>query len=295
MVNFKKTFFNQLLVKSFKDFFEDECLKFSASLSYYTIFALPSFAIILITFLGYFLGEEEVSGSLFRQINRMVGNQASSQIQEIITNSKLTKTSILETIVGIFTLLLSATGMFGEIQSSINDIWKIKAKTKKSFIRAVFDQFFSFSMIAVFGFILAVSLLIDSFIDVLYDKMSHIVNLEKLVIADYLDTFFVFIIITSIIAYVFKELPDAKIKFKDVIVGAVFTAVLFMVGKFGIGLYLENSNKFTLYGTAGSILILLLWIYYSAIILYFGAVFTKNYAQVYGTPIVPNEYSEFKD
>jgi len=129
----------------------------------------------------------------------------------------------------------------------------------------------------------------------LYDKLSHIVNLEKLVIADYLDTFFVFIIITSIITYVFKELPDAKIRLKDVIVGAVFTAILFMVGKFGIGLYLENSNKFTLYGTAGSILILLLWIYYSAIILYFGAVFTKNYAQVYGTPIVPNEYSEFKD
>ena len=294
-MNLKDKLFYKLFIKSINDFFEEECLKFSASLSYYTIFALPSFAIILITFLGYFLGEEEVSGNLFRQINRMVGNQASSQIQEIINNSKFTKTSIIETIIGVITLLFSATGMFGEIQSSINDIWKIKAKNKKGMIRAVIDQFFSFSMIVVFGFILAVSLLIDSFIDVLYDKIANVINFEKLLIADYLDTFLVFIIITFIIVYIFKELPDAVIKFKDAFMGALFTAVLFMIGKWGIGEYLENSDKFTLYGTAGSILILLLWIYYSAIILYFGAVFTKNYALIYGTPIVPNEYSDFKE
>ncbi|WP_177765447.1 YihY/virulence factor BrkB family protein [Flavobacterium sp. I3-2] len=294
-MNLKDKLFYKLFIKSVNDFFEEECLKFSASLTYYTIFALPSFAIILITFLGYFLGEEEVSGNLFRQINRMVGNQASSQIQEIINNSKLTKTSIIETIIGVITLLFSASGMFGEIQSSINDIWKIKAKNRKGMIKAVIDQFFSFSMIAVFGFILAVSLLIDSFIDVLYDKIAKVVNIEKLLIADYLDSFLVFLIITFIIVYVFKELPDAVIKFKDAFIGALFTAILFMIGKWVIGEYLENSDKFTLYGTAGSILILLLWIYYSAIILYFGAVFTKNYALIYGNSIVPNEYSDFKE
>lgn len=290
----EKRFF-QLYIKSFKDFFEDECLKFSASLSYYTIFALPSFAIILITFIGYFLGEEEVSGSLFRQINRMVGNQASDQIQEIVKNSQLNKTSILETSIGLITLLLSASGMFGEIQSSINDIWKIKAKNKKGFLRALIDQLFSFSMIAVFGLILAISLLIDSFIEVLYDKVSNFTNLETLEIANYFDSFLVFIVISLIITYVFKELPDVKIRLKDAFVGALFTAILFMLGKYAIGIYLENSNKLTLYGTAGSILILLLWVYYSAIILYFGAVFTKNYALLYGTPITPNEFSEFKD
>ena len=209
----EKRFF-QLYIKSFKDFFEDECLKFSASLSYYTIFALPSFAIILITFIGYFLGEEEVSGSLFRQINRMVGNQASDQIQEIVKNSQLNKTSILETSIGLVTLLLSASGMFGEIQSSINDIWKIKAKNKKGFLRALIDQLFSFSMIAVFGLILAISLLIDSFIEVLYDKVSNFTNLETLEIANYFDSFLVFIVIILIITYVFKELPDVKNQIK---------------------------------------------------------------------------------
>ena len=290
-----ETRFFQLYIKSFRDFFEDECLKFSASLSYYTIFALPSFAIILITFIGYFLGEEEVSGSLFRQINRMVGDQASDQIQEIVKNSQLNKTSILETSIGLVTLLLSASGMFGEIQSSINDIWKIKAKNKKGFLRALIDQLFSFSMIAVFGLILAISLLIDSFIEVLYDKVSNFTNLETLEIANYFDSFLVFIVISLIITYVFKELPDGKIRLKDAFVGALFTAVLFMLGKYAIGVYLENSNKLTLYGTAGSILILLLGVYYSAIILYFGEKKKKNYALLYGTPITPNEFSEFKD
>lgn len=294
-MNFKASKFFQLYFKSFNDFFGDECLKFSASLSYYTIFALPSFAIILIMFLGYFLGEEEVSSNLFRQINRMVGNQASDQIQEIVKNSQLNKTSILETVIGLITLLLSASGMFGEIQSSINDIWKIKAKNKKGFFRAILDQFFSFSMIAVLGLILAISLLIDSFIEVMYDKVSNLTKLENLVIANYFDLFLVFIVISLIITYVFKELPDGKIRLKDAFVGALFTSTLFMIGKFAIGVYLENSNKLTLYGTAGSILILLLWVYYSAIILYFGAVFTKNYALLYGTPITPNEFSEFKD
>lgn len=294
-MNLKETRIFQLNFKSFKDFFGDECLKFSASLSYYTIFALPSFAIVLITFIGYFLGEEEVSGRLFKQINRMVGSQATVQIQEIVKNSQLKNTSILETVVGLITLLISASGMFGEIQSSINDIWKIKAKNKKGFVRGLVDQLFSFSMIVVFGLILAISLLIDSFIDVLYDKVSNVTNLDSLLIADYLDVLFVFCVIILIITYVFKELPDAKVELKDAFVGALFTAILFMIGKWAISEYLENSDKFTLYGTAGSILILLLWVYYSAIILYFGAVFTKNYALLYGTPITPNEFSEFKD
>lgn len=283
----------KLVINSIQDFFSNECLKFSASLSYYTIFALPSFAIILISFLGYFLGEEEVSGNLFKQINKMVGNQAAEQIQEIISNSKLTKSSILETVIGFITLILSASGMFGEIQSSINDIWKIKAKEKAGFMRTLIDQFFSFSMILVFGFILAVSLLLDSFIDVLYNNLSTHVNLDTLYFADILDGIFIFVVISFLVCYIFKELPDAKIKLKDAFVGALFTSVLFMIGKWGISVYFETSDKFSLYGTAGSILLLLLWIYYSAIILYFGAVFTKNYANIYGTPILPDEYSEF--
>lgn len=274
---------------------DDECMKFSASLSYYTIFALPSFAIFLISFFGFFLNEEEVAGKFFHQINNMIGNQAAEQVQEIVQNSQFSKSTLLETLLGMITLLFSATGMFTEIQSSINDIWKLKSKPKKGMMHAVVDQFFSFSMIAVFGLILIISLLVDSFIEVFYSKLSNVFNIEMIYLADVFDTLFVFLVITFIFFYVFKELPDGVIKFKDTLVGALFTAFLFMIGKWLIGLYIENSDKFTVYGTAGAILILLFWVYYSAIILYFGAVFTKNYTLLYGTPIKANAYSEFKD
>lgn len=290
----EKRFF-KLFINSWKDFMDNECMKFSASLSYYTIFALPSFAIFLISFFGFFLNEEEVAGKFFLQINKMIGNQAAEQVQEIVQNSQFSRSTILETVLGMITLLFSATGMFTEIQSSINDIWKLKSKPKKGLIHAVIDQFFSFSMIGIFGLILIISLLIDSFIEVFYSKLSSVFNVETIYLADLFDTLFVFFVITFIIFYVFKELPDGVIKFRDTLVGALFTSFFFMIGKWLIGMYIENSDKFTVYGTAGAILILLFWVYYSAIILYFGAVFTKNYALLYGTPIAPNAYSEFKD
>lgn len=285
----------KLFKNSIHDFIDHECLKLSASLSYYTIFALPSFAIFLIYVLGYFLGEQEVSSKLFFQINKMIGNQVGDQLQEIVENGRFSRSTLLETIVGTVTLLFSATGMFSEIQSSINDIWKIKTKAKKSFIHAIVDQFFSFSMIGIFGLMLVISLLIDSFIEVFYANLSRIFSIETIYFANILDELFVFCIITFLFFYIFKELPDGKLRFKDTLVGALFTASFFMLGKWLIGLYIESSDKFTMYGTAGAILMLLFWVYYSAIILYFGAVFTKNYALLFGEPIVPNEFSEFKD
>lgn len=285
----------ELLKKCFSDFRDNECMKLSASLSYYTIFALPSFAIFLIFVLGYFLGEDQVSGKLFLQINKMIGNQAGDQLREIVANGRFARSSILETIVGTITLLFSATGMFSEIQSSINDIWKIKTKDKKGIIHAVVDQFFSFSMVGVFGLILIISLLIDSFIEVFYNKLSAFFNVEIVYLASLFDVIFVFLVVTFLFFYIFKELPDGKLTFKDTLVGALFTALLFMIGKWLIGLYIEHSDKFTMYGTAGAILMLLFWVYYSAIILYLGAVFTKNYALLFGEAIVPNEFSEFKD
>lgn len=284
-----------ILSDSIKQFFQEDCLKFSASLSYYTIFALPSFAVILISFFGYFIDEQEVSTSLYNHLNILIGSQVSNEIEEIVENSKLTPSSFIETIVSGIALFFSATGMFSEIQSSINDIWKIKAREKVSFLRTALDQFFSFSMILIFGFILAISLFLDSFIEIVNDRITNYFNLEILKISEILNLIFVFFIIIFLVFYIFKELPDAKIKFKDAFIGAFFTTILFMIGKWGISFYIENSDKMTLYGAAGSILILLLWVYYSAIILYFGAIFTKKYAENFGTPIVPNDYSEFKD
>ncbi len=283
-----------LFSDSIKDFFKLEGLKLSASLSYYTIFALPSFAIFLISVFGYFLDEQLVSVKIFTQMNKLIGTQVADQIEQIVNNSRFTGSTVFETFVGFVTLLFSASGMFSEIQSSINYIWNIETKPKKSIIHALLDQFFSFSMLGIFGLLLLISLLIDTFIELFYTRMSVLFNVETIFLADFFDAVFVFVVITFLFFYILKELPDAIISFRDTLIGALFTAFLFMIGKWLIGIYIDNSSKFSMYGTAGSILILLFWVYYSAIILYFGAVFTKNYAKLFGTPIKPNLYSEFK-
>lgn len=282
----------RLFTKTAGDFIADECMKFSASLSYYTIFALPSFAIILITVLGYFIGEETVTEGFVRQINKMIGSQTAEQMREVIANISLTKANVFETVISVITLVISATGMFGEMQSSINDIWKIKPKSKETVKRIAIDQLFSFSMIGVFGFILVVSLLIDSLIELMHHKLELMYGSDTVFLADFADTTFSFLIITLLVSYIYKELPDGKIRLKDTLVGALFTATLFIIGKYLIGIYLDNASNISLYGAAGSILMLLVWVYYSAMILYFGAVFTKNYALLYGQPITPTAYSE---
>ena len=291
--NFKNIF--QVLKNTFNEFIDDNCIKFSASLSYYTIFALPSLCIIIISITGYFFCVYAVTGQFFVQINEMVGDKAAFQIQEAVKNVKLSDSGSIATMIGIATLLFSASGVFAEIQSSINYIWGLKAKPKKGVLRFVINRLLSFSMIGAFGFILLVSLLINTLIEALYSELAYLFNESAMVLADWLNSALVFLIITVLFGFIFKTLPDGKIGFKETFIGSLFTAFLFMLGKWGIGLYLGSSDKFTLYGAAGSILIVLVWVYYSAIILYFGAVFTKNYSEMFGTAIRPNNYSVWID
>ncbi|WP_397376453.1 YihY/virulence factor BrkB family protein [Paenimyroides aestuarii] len=285
-----KGIFNLLKV-SVNEFLEDNCIKFSASLSYFTIFSIPPLAILIITSAGYFFGEEAVRGEFFSQIESLVGAKAAFQIQEAIKNIKLSTNLNVTAIVGAVTLLFSASGIFAEIQSSINEIWELKPKPKKGIIRFVVNRLLSFSMIGALGFVLLVSLIANSVIDYMYDQLSSLFNSDTVFLASAINTTFVAVIITIIFGFIFKTLPDGKLGWKETFVGSAFTAVLFMVGKWAIGLYLGNSAQLDLYGAAGSVLVILVWVYYSAIILYFGAVFTKNYSEIYGKPIQPNKYS----
>lgn len=291
--NLKKVF--DLFKNTFMEFMDDNCVKFSAALSYYTIFAIPPLCILIISVTGYFFGEEAVSGELFDQINQLVGDAAAIQIQESIKNVQLSGASTLATYIGIITLLFGASGVFAEIQSSINFIWGLKAKPKKGLIRFLKNRLLSFSMIGSLGFVLLVSLILNSLIDSLYFQLTSLFKDTTVYFASAINSAFVFIVITILFITIFKTLPDGKIRWKDVIVGSGFTAILFMVGKWAIGLYLGNSSTTSLYGAAGSVLVILVWVYYSAIILYFGAEFTKVYAQMYGKSIEPNKYSVWID
>ncbi|MBC8645010.1 YihY/virulence factor BrkB family protein [Flavobacterium lindanitolerans] len=286
---FSKTWY--LLKNTISEFNDDNAIKLSASLSYYTIFAIPPLMIIIITLCGFFFGKDAVTGELYGQINRLVGNDAAIQIQNAIKNVELSDSNAFAAIFGGVMLLIGASGVFAEIQSSINFIWGLKAKPNKGFKKFIQNRLMSFSMIVSVGFLLLVSLLVNSVMDLLSAKLRSYFQEGTIYIFYVLNLLLVFAIITLLFTIIFRTLPDGKIRWKDAFIGSSFTAVLFMVGKFAIGLYLGNSTVASVYGAAGSIIIILVWVYYSAIILYFGAEFTKVYAKAYGGSISPNEYS----
>ncbi len=278
---------------SFKDFFSENVLKHSAALAFFTIFSLPGLLIIIIWVSDLFYGREVVEGSVYRKIEGFVGHDAALDIQETIRNATQSSDGQLATIVGLIALLIGATSIFEEVQSSINSFWRLKAKPRKGFgfLKFLFNRLLSFSMIITLGFILLVSLVINGAMDILLDNMM-LKNPQLTVVLIYmLNIIITFLVSAFIFAAIFKVLPDARIKWKHVRIGATVTALLFMGGKFLISYYLAHSRMSTAYGAAGSIIIILLWVYFSSIILYFGAVFTHAYVVHKGTRIYPNSYA----
>lgn len=282
-----------LLKESFSGFMDDNIPKLSASLSYFTIFSLPPLLIIIIYFCGIFFGADAVRGEIFGQINGLVGNEAAFQIQEMIKNVKLSNNNGLAATLGVVTLILGASGVFAEIQDSINFIWGLKAKPKKGLVKFLKNRLMSFSMIGSMGFLLLVGLIVNSVMDIMSKRLEAIFPHITVSLFYALNLALVFLIITLLFTVIFHTLPDGKVATKDAIVGASFTAILFMVGKFAIGAYLGSSSIASTYGVAGSLIVILLWVYYSANILYFGAEFTKVYAWAFGKKIIPNNYAVY--
>jgi membrane protein len=289
-----KTLFTSVK-KAFSGFFDDRGLKLSASLSYYTVFSLPSLLFMLIGLGGLFLGKEAIQGEIFRHIAGYVGPEAAEDIQNMLQHTSINKSNIIATVVGGLLLWFTAAGVFVEIQDSINFIWGIKPKPKKGLKTMVINRLISFSMILVLGFILMVSMflvaLLHSFIDKIKDFFPEsLVN--TFFVVDYL---VMLVVIVTLFAAIFKLLPDAVIKVKEVLPGAIFTSVLFFLGQFLIGFYLNKFGNVKVYGPASSLILIILWVYYSAIILYLGAEFTKAHMIESGKQINPVEYAELVD
>lgn len=286
-----------LIPKVFKralsEFIDDNAIKLSASLSYYTIFAIAPMLIIIISLAGIFYGAEAVEGRIYGQIQGLVGNAAALQIQDIIKNVRASRNSQGGAILGTVLLFLGASGVFTEIQDSINFIWSVKAKPKKGWLKLILNRLLSFSLVATFGFLLMVSLLVNAVMDLVSDRLKIYFPNVTVYLFYGLNFVLIFLIIGSLFAVIFKVLPDANIRWKDSFYGAFFTAFLFMIGKFLISFYLGSSNLGATYGAAASIILILLWVYYSAIILYFGAEFTKVYALDYGGKITPSDTAVF--
>lgn len=280
-----------LLKQTFEEFNNDNAIKLSASLSYYTIFSLPPLLIIILSIFSFFFGRDAVTGRFFGQINGMVGNKAAIQIQETIKNIELSESNTFAAIFGGAMLLVGASGVFAEIQSSINQVWGLKAKPNKGIVKFIKNRLMSFSMIASVGFLLMVSLMVNTVMDLINARLLIYFPDTAVYIFYIFNIIILFGTTTMLFAIIFKTLPDGDIAWKDALIGASFTSFFFMIGKFAIGFYLGTSSVATIYGAAGSVIIILIWVYYSAIILYFGAEFTKVYSNEKGTKIIPNSYA----
>lgn len=283
----------KIIKQTFSDFFASNVLKLSGSLAFFTVFSLPGLLIIIIWFSDLFYGHDLVEGSVYHQIEGFVGHNAALEIQQTISNAMQATGNNFATVVGLVALIIGATSVFGEIQDSINLIWKLKAKPRKgwAWLKLIINRLLSFSMIITLGFILLVSLLLNGAMDLLLNNLMEKFPQITVILVYILNLVLTFIISTFIFGAIFKVLPDARVKWKHVWVGAVVTAVLFMIGKFLISYYLGHSRMTSAYGAAGSIIIILLWVYYSAMILYFGAAFTHVYAAHTGSRIYPNNYA----
>ncbi|MGN6399158.1 MAG: YihY/virulence factor BrkB family protein [Flavisolibacter sp.] len=281
----------QLLKDSFKGFSNDRVFKLSGSLAYFTVFSIGPMLLVIIFFADLFYGREAVEGTVYGQIKGFVGPGAAAQIQEIIKNASLSGKSNITAIIGFVTLIIGATTVFAEIQDSINTIWNLKSKPERGWLKMILNRLLSFSIVVSLAFLLLVSLIVNGLMEALGNRLQDIFPGVAVILIYIVNLLLTFIVITFLFGIIFKVLPDAKIKWKDVLTGSVTTAILFMIGKFGITFYIGSSHIGSTYGTAGSIVIILVWIYYSAIILYFGAEFTKAYAAAYGNRIYPNDYA----
>jgi len=224
-------------------------------------------------------------------MQEFVGKDAAKQLQTIIENASISGKKTFAATIGIATLLVGSTAIFAEIQDSINSIWGLKAKPRKGIWKMLRNRFLSFSVVISLGFLLLVSLAIATVIEGVSDRLTAQFPNVAVVFFYILNLIITFVITSGLFAVIFKILPDATTRWKDVLPGAIASGLLFMLGKFGISFYVSRSDVASTYGAAGSLVILLLWVYYSAIILYLGAEFSKAWAVQSGSNIRPNDYA----
>lgn len=274
-------------------FVNDNAFKLSAALSYYTIFALGPLLIIIISLAGMFFGKEAVTGKISVELTGILGAEAALQIENIIKSLHHTQNTFTGAVIGAIVLFVGATGVFTEMQDSINYIWSVRAKPKKSWLKFIINRLLSFSLVLSLGFMLLVSLLVNALLSLLSDKMNKLLPHYSFSFVHFVDQLLIVVVIVGLFTVIFKILPDATIAWRDALVGSAITTLLFMLGKSLIGYYLSKLHLDITYGAAASIIVLLSWVYYSAMILYFGAEFTKAYALQAGAGIHPKDTAVF--
>ncbi len=278
-----------LIRETFQDWSEDKAPRLAAALAYYTVFSLAPLLVLVIAITGLVAGNNfDVRQDIITQVQSTMGEQAAVAVNEMIDATNTGGRGIIATVIGIGTLLLGATGLFGQLQDALNTIWEVAPKPNRGIMGMLKDRFLSFTMVLGVSFLLLVSLVISAMLSSVNGFVTDMLG-GLTIVAQILNFIVSTGVIALIFAMIFKILPDVEIAWSDVWVGALVTALLFNIGKSLIGLYLANSSTASAYGAAGSLVILLLWVYYSAQILFLGAEFTQVYARRHGSKLVPSE------
>ena len=274
----------KLLKDAAAEWSRDEAPRLGAALAYYATFSLAPLLIIAVAIIGLVFGPEAATGQIVGQIQGLVGQDTATTIQAMIAKSNQPATSILASVIGLVALLFGASGVFGELQQSLNAIWDIEPRPKRGLWATVKDKFFSFSMVLGTGFLLLISLVISAALAAISNIVIGLMPGWG-VITQIINFIISMAVITVLFALIFKYVPDAEIAWADVWIGAMVTALLFTLGKALIGFYIGYSSLSSTYGAAASLVVILLWVYYSAQILFFGAEFIQVYANTYGSRI----------
>ncbi|MEH1855520.1 MAG: YihY/virulence factor BrkB family protein [Nostoc sp.] len=280
----------KLLQETFKEWSEDKASRLAAALAYYTIFSIAPLLIIVIAIAGAVYGEEAARGQIVGQIQGLVGPDGAKFLETAIQNANKPQTGAIASIISVVVLILGATGLFTELQDAMNTIWEVKPKPGRGVTNMIRLRFLSFAMVIGIGFLLLVSLVISTALAALVTYFSNLLPGVDFV-WQILNFILSFAITTFLFGLIFKVLPDVKIAWSDVLVGAILTSFLFSIGRFLLGQYLGNGSFGSAYGAAGSLVVILAWVNYAAQILFFGAEFTQVYARRYGSGITPTKHA----
>ena len=276
-----------LLKQTASEWMEDDAPTLGAALAYYTVFSLAPLMTIAIAMAGLFFGKEAAQGQIFDELRVLLGEEGGKAVEEMVQSANAQPTAgVVATIISVIMLLFGASGVFGQLQASLNAIWGVKAKPGRGVLGLIKDRLLSFGFTLVVGFLLLVSLLLTAGMALMADWIGGLMPGSE-ALAYILNIVLSLSMITLLFATIFKFLPDAKIAWHDVWIGAFLTALLFTIGKFALGIYLGKSGVASSYGAAGSLIVLLLWVYYSSQILFFGAEFTQVYANRFGSRVAP--------
>lgn len=280
-----------LFKNAYKQWMLNNPFEQSAVIAYYTLFSLPSLLVIVITIAGYFFGQDAVQNRITTEIGSFIGQGTSEAIETMISNATIQGGSVLTIIFGLAMLIFGATGAFFQLKRAMNRVWSVREK-KDTFLRMVMDRLISFGMIVAIGFMLLVSLVISATVSALSEYVKEFAPNITAVAIDIFNFLLSYLFVGFLFASIFKLLPDIKVRWKITFIGASVTTILFLIGEYLLGFYFGQSNPASVYGGASSVILILLWVYYSCLIMLFGAEFTVQFALYKKENVTPNQYSE---